>query len=327
MYARAQGWNTNLSYRSQDFTLGPSRVFKSRTELDFVAYKSLPPISPRRTLNAEAGLPSLASCCIDVAAENYGDSSTWDSLDRFYHSHHADALVARVLDRSGQKQRLPFEVWATLGAVLGSQDMPRRWRTYRGLCLGDEDEIERLKQVNEAVRMDALIAPIASPGYFLAVLDITGARTFTDSDISKIKPLSPMLAALNLNGIDISDLGLRWIGSVASDSDCYRHLQVLSLKGCQRVTNDGVMKVMKLGLRMLGERRVCTYMLVCHAHLSRAFQTSERHPPLVRSRICSTWQLCRLAHAQHGDPRRKESNLNVRKSSSSYSAGHTRCLE
>jgi hypothetical protein len=116
----------------------------------------------------------------------------------------------------------------------------------------DVNEIEGLKDLNAAITAEALVSPPMTPGFFLAVLDLSMAKGFRDGDISKLKPLAPMLASLHLNGVDISDIGLRWIGSSADGSDCYQHLQVLSLKGCRQVTNEGVVRLAKIPLRMLG---------------------------------------------------------------------------
>lgn len=248
-------WTTaECAASSQDYNLGPSRRFRSRSELDYIAYTALPPV-PRgagRSIQAPGPIPSLSSICVAVAAENYGGAKTWTSLNQF-HAQHARTLLDATLKRSGERDRLPFETWATFGIAMGSGEMPRRWSTYRGLCLDDANEIGGLKDLNAASRVQALKSPLSMPGYFLAVLDLSNAKSLQDGDVSKLKSVAPMLASLYLNGTGISDIGLRWIGNPADGSDCYQHLQVLSLKGCRQLTNEGVMKLVKLPLRMLGE--------------------------------------------------------------------------
>lgn len=246
---------TDCFRRAQDYTLGSSRPFKTRNELDRVVYaeRQLPSSSaPSSTF------PSLQSTCISVAADNYGAPGVWSQLDRFAHLPHVPALLQAILDRAGGAL-LPFAIWAQFAAVFGDE-LPSRRRTYRGLCVADEAEIESLKLENEqSLHEWAQAAPraremLATPCFFLAVLDLANDVSFGDQDVSKLRKLAPLLAVLKLDYTRVTDDGLAWIARSAAGKDgAYQQLQVLSLKGLRKVSDEGVLRLGKLPLRMLGE--------------------------------------------------------------------------
>ena len=237
---------------SQDFTLGPSKPTKSRSQLDRLAYEGrrIPPRPPLSTV------PSLQSICISLVADNFGSPGAWDQLDRFAHLPHVPAFIDAIL---AQVDHLPFGVWSRFASVFG-QELPPRRRTYRGLCVSDDQEIATLKRENEAAVQEwAQATPSARqlqapPTFFLAVLDLAHDTTFSDADLSKLRGVAPLLAALKLDYTRVTDDGLGWMARHADRDGCYQHLEVLSLKGLRKVTEKGVLRLSKLRcLRMLGE--------------------------------------------------------------------------
>lgn len=243
---------SGIGYR--DFALGPSKPSKTRTQLDQLAYsnKRLPSSS------TSTSVPSLQSICISRVADGFGTPAAWNHLDRYAHLPHVPALLEAVLARI-EGPLLPFDVWRRFAMVFGD-DLPSRRRTYRGLCLADEAEIDWIKEENElAVQEWASAGPRArelapAPSYFLAILDLAHDVRFSDQDLSKLRRVAPLLVVLKLDYTRVSDDGVAWIARLASQDGCYQHLQVLSLKGLRKVTDDGVLRIAKLRLRMLGTR-------------------------------------------------------------------------
>lgn len=236
----------------QDFTLGPSKPSKSRSQLDQLAYDN------RRTpaRPPSSSVPSLQSICISRIVDDFGAPGAWDRLDRFSHLPHVPALLEAVMERV---DTLPFGVWSRFASVFG-QELPARRRTYRGLCVSDEMEMAWLKAENEAAVQEwAQAGPRGrelqpTPTFFLAALDLAHDTTFTDSDLSKLRTVAPLLAVLKLDYTRVTDDGLAWLLRHSERDGCYRHLEVLSLKGLRKVSNQGVARLSKLrSLRMLGE--------------------------------------------------------------------------
>ncbi|GAA5965264.1 hypothetical protein JCM21900_006069 [Sporobolomyces salmonicolor] len=258
--------SSGLTYSSvdgigyKDFTLGPSGPMRTRTQLDRRAYAAARERRPpSRSLDV---VPSLASCCVDLAAEHYGDPGIFDQLDPFHHLQHAPRLLDRILELMDD-QVLPFDVWVDFSLRFGLNLKGKR-KTYRGLCVGDREELLSLKELNrEAIELwqqkyagrPSPSADTFAPSFFLAVLDLSGDKTFGNDDISKLRdPLSTFLAVLRIDGTNVTDDGIAWIARATSEPGQYCHLQVLSLKDLNKVTNDSVLRLSKLNLRMLDLR-------------------------------------------------------------------------
>ncbi|GAA5885721.1 hypothetical protein JCM6882_007542 [Rhodosporidiobolus microsporus] len=249
--------NGGIAFR--DFTLGPSGPVKTRAKLDREAYAA------RRAAQAEddeplLDVPRLSRSCLAVLVENYGEPGIFDRMDPVHHRQHAGPLL-NTLARELDQDVLPFQVWLDFASRFKT-DLPAKQRTYRGLCVSDVDELSALKEVNaEAVELyaqEAALSPSSFdfvPPFFLSYLDLTGEVGFGDADIYKIKdPLSHFLAVLRLDGTSCTDDSLRWIARAADEPPRYSHLQVLSLKGLTKVTDEGVVKLAKLNLRSLDLR-------------------------------------------------------------------------
>ncbi|ORY92511.1 hypothetical protein BCR35DRAFT_297953 [Leucosporidium creatinivorum] len=270
-----------IGYR--DFALGPSKPSKTRTQLDQLVYSSRRlPSSSTSTV-----VPSLQSICISRVADGFGSPAAWDHLDRYAHLPHVPALLQAVLERIGGPL-LPFDVWRRFAMVF-SDDLPTRRRTYRGLCVADEAEIDWLKEENELAMQEwASAGPrgreLAAPSYFLAILDLAHDVSFADQDLSKLRRIAPLLAVLKLDYTRVSDDGVAWIARLASQDGCYQHLQVLSLKGLRKVTDEGVLRLAKLRLRMLDLRETaCTKRL--RSQLNQVTSSS--------SSTTSSWSIAR----------------------------------
>ncbi|GAA5890432.1 hypothetical protein JCM5296_005046 [Sporobolomyces johnsonii] len=268
---RYEARSSGLTYSSvagigyKDFTLGPSGPIKTRTQLDRRAYAAAQERRPpSRSLDV---VPSLASCCVDLVAEHYGDPGIFDQLDPFHHLHHAPRLLDRILELTDDRV-LPFDVWVDFSLRFGL-DLEGKRKTYRGLCVGDGEELLSLKKLNgEAIELweqkkvqdeyagrPSPSADTFAPSFFLAVLDLSGDKTFGNDDIFKLRdPLSTFLAVLRLDETNVTDDGIAWIARAASEPEQYCHLQVLSLRGLKKVTNDSVLRLSKLNLRMLDLR-------------------------------------------------------------------------
>lgn len=172
------------------------------------------------------------------------------------HRSHVAPLFERVKrTRNDEHDLLPYEFWLDFALEFGL-DLPDRYKTYRGLVVStDQAELELVRDRNDEAHRRWIQHPSDIPSFFLSTLDLSNDRTFTDADMYKLRnPLSYFLAVLKLDGTLITDTGITWIARAANDSDAYKHLEVLSLKGLNRVTNDGVARLSKLSnLRMLGE--------------------------------------------------------------------------
>ena len=235
--------------------MGPSGQVKNRGQLDRRAYAQ-----HRSTLDTNNrpfldSVPSLADCCLDLVAENYGEPGQLDKLDRFHHLAHVKPLFDRVRRiRNDGESRLPFEFWLEFALSFG-MDLPSRWKTYRGLVVsGDQEELDLIGEYNEEAVRQSIQEPAFAPSFFLATLDLSNDTTFTDADVYKLRnPLSSFLAVLKLDSTAITDVGVTWIARVAADGEAYKHLEVLSLKGLTGVTDDGAARLSTLSnLRMLG---------------------------------------------------------------------------
>lgn len=231
----------------QDFQLGRGTVSKSRTLLDHQAYAARQNKDEGTLLDE---VPRLSSCCLEVLADNYGEPGIFDALDPAFHRAHAEGLLSRLAERIGSGV-LPFQVWLDF-AHRFALDLPAQRRTYRDLCVSDVDELSVLKDLNaEAVWRWAQETAYPSPGrdplvppFYLAYLDLRNDTTFTDADIYKLRnPLSHFLAVLRLDNTSVSDVALEWIARAARDPPQYAQLQVLSLRGLLRVTDEGILKL------------------------------------------------------------------------------------
>lgn len=204
--------------------------------------------------DASTEVPSLSRVCIAVVVENYRD--TLSNLDPVHHRQHAAALLDAIVKTTGGI--LPFQTWLQFSQTFGLE-MPRKRHTYRGLCIGDEQELGWIKTLNEqGVREWGQLPILAKevqppPCFVLATVDLAHDTTFRDEDISKLRVVSPFLSFLRLDYTRVTDDGLAWIVRAAERDDSYRHLQVLGLKGLKKVTNEGVSKLGKLRIRMLGQ--------------------------------------------------------------------------
>ncbi|SCV67539.1 BQ2448_5150 [Microbotryum intermedium] len=254
----------------QDFTVSSTSRFKSRSRLDAIAYDQLERQYSETVLFC---VPSLSSVCVQVAARNWLKPGIFGSLDCNFHRDRAPEILEAIASQS-EIGLLPFNVFVDFATVL-STDMPKRRRTYRGLCRTDHNEIRQLDAANERARIawqtdwttdeqqQAISGHIAAPCFFLAVLDL-GGTSFSDQDIIALKdPLANFLAVLKLRSTHVTDDGLAWIArAFAHDKRSYRHLQVLSLCSLSRVTNSGVQHLAALPLRMLDVRgTACTPQL------------------------------------------------------------------
>lgn len=255
-FGRRETRRVNTALSLQDYTLGPSGQIKTRGQLDRRAYaqhRSTLETNDRPFLDS---VPTLADCCLDLVAENYGEPGQLDKIDRYHHIAHVKPLFDRVRRiRKDEESRLPFEFWLEFAFQFGL-DLPNRWKTYRGLVVtGDQEELELIKDYNEEAVRQWILEPSFAPSFFLATLDLSNDATFTDADVYKLRnPLSSFLAVLKLDKTAITDIGVTWIARVAADGEAYKHLEVLSLKGLTRVTNDGAARLSTLSnLRMLGE--------------------------------------------------------------------------
>jgi hypothetical protein len=177
-------------------------------------------------------------------------------IDSFHDRAHVKTLFDRVRRiRNDEENSLPFEFWLDFALEFGL-DLPNRFKTYRGLVVSsDKEELDLIKEYNQEAVNNWTSEPSLVPSFFLATLDLSGDRTFTDSDIYKLRnPLSSLLAVLKLDNTSITDGGIAWIARAASDPQAYKHLEVLSLRGLSRVTNVGVARLRNLyNLRMIGQ--------------------------------------------------------------------------
>ncbi|GAA5964373.1 hypothetical protein JCM3765_006393 [Sporobolomyces pararoseus] len=240
----------------QDFTLGPSGPIKTRTQLDervYSDYRSRVVTKDRPLLPS---VPSLSDCCLDIIADNYGEPSQLVMLDSIHHRAHVHSLFDRVRRiRNDEESLLPFEFWLNFALEFGL-DLPDRYKTYRGLVVSsDQAELDAIREYNQEAVNNLVRQPEFVPPFFLATLDLSNDKSFTDSDVYKLRnPLASFLSVLKLDNTSITDGGIAWISRAASDSEDYKHLEVLSLKDLNRVTNNGVAKLSRLSnLRMLGQ--------------------------------------------------------------------------
>ncbi|GAA5940065.1 uncharacterized protein JCM15063_001689 [Sporobolomyces koalae] len=243
----------------QDFTLGPSTSTKSRTQLDRGAYAEYRAgLVPQERPQLDR-VPSLVECCLDLIAETHGETNQFVAIDRAHHLNHVKPLFDRVKrTRDDPDALLPFRFWFEFALAFGL-DLPDRYKTYRGLVVSsDTSELEAIAETNaEASRLWDHQPTEPVPTFFLATLDLSNDRSFADSDMYKLRnPLSSFLAVLKLDGTRVTDGGIAWIARAADDSQSYRHLEYLSLKGLTDVTNEGVVKLSRLpNLRMLDVRK------------------------------------------------------------------------
>ncbi|GAA5904326.1 uncharacterized protein JCM6883_006450 [Sporobolomyces salmoneus] len=276
----------------QDFNLGPSGPVRTRVQFDrraYLDYRSGNSSQDRPFLDS---VPSLAECCLEIVAENYGEPAQLVALDSVRHRTHVKPLFDRVKGiRNDAEGLLPFEFWLDFALEFGL-DLPNRYKTYKGLVVSsDQEELDVLKEHNEEAARLWIQQPSIVPSFFLATLDLSNDRTFTDSDVYKLRnPLSNFLAVLKLDNTSVTDTGIAWISRAASDSDAYKHLEVLSLRGLTRVTNDGVAKLSKLAnLRMLDLRNTaCNAQVITqlsNQNISPSWSTPRARKDLTQTLI------------------------------------------
>ncbi|GAA5982149.1 hypothetical protein JCM10908_004759 [Rhodotorula pacifica] len=264
----------------KDYALGKSAPTKSRVALDAIAYAA------RKEHNASSAeqkdeplpgrttLPRLADLCIEVLADSYGQPGVFDALDpnrhRAWMPKLLEAIEKTVVNSSlstSNTATFPFQVWLDVATRLGAAEMPARWKTYRDLVVADTAELEVLKEINADATYHRLLlnrasgvgpspSPSPPPTFFLAYLDLRSLPTFSDADVYRLRdPLSHLLAVLRLDGTGLTDGGLAWIVRAAKEKPQYQRLEVLSLRGLRKVTDEGVAPLAGLSnLRLLDIR-------------------------------------------------------------------------
>lgn len=220
--------------------------------------------TPRQT--ARPPFPRLSALCISVVVTSYGEPGVFYRLSEAHHASHVPALLSRLEaelvkdDEGAEGRELPYQVWLDF-AYRFPATLPSKQRTYKGLVVSDTAELDVLKDLNaEAVQLFAQHSPSdLVPPFFLSFLDLSGELGFGDKDVFRLKPIASFLAVLRLDGTSVGDDGLGWIARAATGGgeeerggEAYSRLEVLSLKGLQGVTDEGVGRLAKLNLRMIG---------------------------------------------------------------------------
>lgn len=207
------------------------RKAKSRSVLDSAALDAFQEMILEREAPRSATVPSLRELSLASAADGFGLPGMWSDLPYELSSFLPSlfsAVQRRTLSIEGHAGHTPFLFWAAICSKFGV-DVPARYRTYRGLVLDDAKELDALEKANEQAKEDwamhlareeyeevaarregkrfsAYVIPC--PAFFLTVIDLQGDETFTDNDVSKIRPVARMLAVLRLDRTQVTDVGL-----------------------------------------------------------------------------------------------------------------------
>jgi hypothetical protein len=117
----------------------------------------------------------------------------------------------------------------------------KSWKSLTSICLEEVDlSAERQRNRRELIRYSASFP-------FLKILNLDGWSTITDSDVEYISERCQALQRLNLGGCwQITDATLYILGMIYvvemlifKGENCF-NLRSLSLRGCPKITNDGL---------------------------------------------------------------------------------------
>lgn len=154
-------------------------------------------------------------------------------------------MMRRVYSSSAKE--IPFFVWKRILQTYGS-DVHAACRVYNGIVVDDISELQKLHTFD---------APFSfTPCHNIMTLLDVSDTAFSRDDLRRMRSLlSSSLSALRLgNLVSIDDDAIKDLAREAIDGDTFPFLEILSLKGCWKVTDRSANRLANFRrLQMLGK--------------------------------------------------------------------------
>lgn len=234
--AGASSWQLSGDLAVKDAVLPPAPRRITRDQLDRQTcdrFRNAATTSQNLSKICSAGSPpgslsTLTRSCLRVVSQNITDNRILDKLAEGDTAQTIlDIVVARL--RRDYGQELPFSAWKRL--VQTYDTLPLAFKAYKGIVFDDESHLRNLHLFD---------APFSfTPSFnIVTVLDLSDTA-FTKENMWRIRAnLCSSLVALRLNDIVLlDDDSITALTRDAGDQGVFQKLEILSLRGCFRLTD------------------------------------------------------------------------------------------